>query len=626
MRILNQQEEVRNIAGKSRIIMALILVSLLGIVARLVYLQVYRGEEFFEKSKRNYLLREKIFPPRGDIVGGDGALLATTVSQFRILIFPAFFSGEEEGDEEVQRLASVLSLPETQVSELKEFLSNCKGTCRYTPIPVKEEISKNEMLRLSAFLADLPGTIVSSSYRRIYPHGPDTAHITGYVSRIGREDMVRFPTYDPESFVGKAGIERSWEQELHGTYGEMWHIIDYIGRRIETSHALAGDMPAPIAAQKGSTVETAILSYLQEEASAAFGDRPGATVVMNVHSGEILALHSSPSYDPNLLARRRIPTSIWLEYSGSTLRPLTNKAVQDSFFPGSTFKVIPALAGLEYRVISPHTSFLCTGCLLFESEVKCCWNKWGHNHTALYRGIKESCDIYFYSLSERLGHRRLTEFARLFNVGRQTGIDLPAEEDGILPTVEWFSQNHPGQRINPGYTMNLAIGQGDVRMTPLQLAVVYAAFANGGRVVRPRVVTALVDAKGGRTVIEPETLRVLDISEKNRREILRALWGVTNEAGGTAFAYADHTIPDAAGKTGTSQILSKEERKRIDVLDEDRYAMTADDALFVALFPSRYPQIVVVTVVQSGARGGEVAAPIAYRLLKAYHYRGRVSE
>ena len=623
MRILNQQEEIRNIAAKSRIILAAVFLSTVFLAARLAYLQIYRGEEFLEKSKRNYLLREKVFPPRGDIISSDGVILATTIPKFRIQILPALFADEETVEENILRLASVLSLSDAQVSELSEYFTTCKGICRHSPIIIKDEISKQEMLRLAIYLADIPGTIISSFYRRFYPRGVTDAHVTGYVSRVAKEDVGRNPDYDAESFVGKTGIERSWEKELHGRYGEMWHVIDYVGRRIEISRMPTDDLPPPAPAHKGNTIETGILSYLQEEAAVGLGDRPGAAVVMNIHTGEILALYSSPSYDPNLLARRRIPSNIWREYSESVLRPLTNKVTQESFFPGSTFKVIPALAGLEYRVITPGTSFLCTGCLLFETETKCCWNKWGHGYTTLYRGIKESCDVYFYVLSERLGHRRLTEFARVFNVGRQTGVDLPVEEDGILPTVEWFTQNHPGQRMNPGYTMNLAIGQGDVRMTPLQIAVVYAAIANGGRIVRPHIVTAVIDDKGVRRAIEPETLRILDISEKNRREILRSLWGVVNEAGGTAFAYADHTIPLAAGKTGTSQVISKEERRRIDILDEDRYAMTTDDALFVALFPYSQPRIVVVAVVQSGARGGEVAAPIAYRLLKAYYYGGR---
>ncbi len=626
MRILNQQEEVRNITEKSRLILGVILLTLLLIVLRLAYLQIYKGEDNFQRSRGNYLLREKIFPARGDILTGDGKLMATTAAQFRIQILPILFTGEDEPEESVMKLASALSLTDTQATELLEYLLTCRGRCRHTPVTVRDELPKEEILRLSSYLTDIPGAIVSSFYRRKYPAMTDEAHVTGYVARVSKNELANYPGYDAESFIGKTGLEKAWEKELHGTYGETWHVIDYIGRRIDTPEMLTAEMPATVPAVKGTSLQTSILSYMQEEAAAAFGDQSGAVVVMNIRTGDILALYSSPSYDPNLLSGKRIPAGVWLEYSESILQPLTNKAVQASFFPGSTFKVIPALAGLEYRVISPYTSFLCTGCLWFDTEIKCCWNKWGHNHTALYRGLKESCDIYFYSLSERLGHHRLTEFARLFNVGRQTGIDLAGEEDGILPTMEWFDFNHRGQILNKGYTMNLAIGQGDVRMTPLQLAVVYAAIANGGIVIRPKIGSYLIDGKGRRTPIEPEVLRILDLKEKNLKEVMRALWGVTNEEGGTAYYYVDHTIPAAAGKTGTSQIISKSERKLIDVLDEDRRSMTADDALFAAVFPYKRPEIVAVAVVESGAHGAEAAAPIVYRLLKSYHYRGRIEE
>ncbi len=625
MRILDQQEEVRNIARKSRVLMGVIFVSLLLLSVRIGYLQLHRGGEHLQKSKNNYLLREKIFPARGDILTADGRTLATTSAQFRIQILPAFFAGDEV-EESSMRLASILGLPDRQVGELVEFLSTCRGRCRYTPVTVRDELPKNEMLRLSSYLTDVPGVTVSSSYRRVYPLGVTAAHLTGYVGRISRGDLSAYPGYDPESFVGKTGIERSWERELHGAYGELWQVIDHVGRRIEKQDRSSGEVPPTVPARKGRSVQTAVLSYLQEEAEAALGERAGAVVMMDIHTGDILALYSNPSYDPNLLSGRRISPSVWLEYSESVLRPLTNKAIQSSFFPGSTFKVIPALAGLEYGVVTPHTSFLCTGCLMFDAEVKCCWNKWGHAYTAFRRGLKESCDIYFYFLSERLGHHRLTEFSRLFHVGRRTGIDLAEEEDGILPTTEWFNHNHRGQTLNKGYTMNLAIGQGDVRMTPLQLAVAYAAIANGGLILRPRIVSSLIDDQGRREPMEPEVLRAVQLKEKNRREVMNALWAVVNEEGGTAFRYADHTIPAAAGKTGTSQIISKTERRQIDIVDEDRRSMTADDALFVGMFPARRPEVVAVAVVESGAHGGEAATPIAYRLFKSYYYRGRGEE
>ena len=258
--------------------------------------------------------------------------------------------------------------------------------------------------------------------------------------------------------------------------------------------------------------------------------------------------------------------------------------------------------------------------------MKCCWNRGGHAFVNLYHSLKESCDIYYYYLSQELGIDRMTRFAALFGVGTSTGIDLPGEESGILPTRSWFAMNYPGMRINNGMIMNMSIGQGDIRMTPLQIAVAYAAFANGGIIVKPKIVDEIVHEDGSVSEIENEVVRVLNIKPQHFRDVSKALWSVTNEPGGTAFHHADHTIPDAAGKTGTSQVISNAERRNIDHTEDERKFLTQDDALFAAFFPYKDPEIVAVAVVESGAHGGSTAAPIVYKVLKSYHLKGNAAE
>ncbi|HNW82611.1 MAG TPA: penicillin-binding protein 2 [bacterium] len=626
MRILKQSEEVKNTTKKSKSLLYVMIVSFLLLLFRLFYLQVVKGDEYFLKSRDNFILQEKIFPARGDILTSDGKVLASTDASFKISIIPVFFSTMDQIEEQIDRISTVLDIGHDERNILLSKVKDCVGRCRYLPFLIKDEIPRKKFFKFSSYLTNFPGIIISSSYKRVYPYGENSAHITGYVSKINQNELATLGNYDPEDFTGKTGLEKSYEQILHGTYGEAFHIIDHMGRKIEVPENIDETVPKSKPAQKGDSLRTTILSYLQETASSAFGETSGAAVVMEINTGSILAMHSSPSFNSNLLSRKRIPDKIWREYSQSVLRPLVNKVTMQTYYPGSTFKVVSALAGLHYHEITPMSTFLCQGCLWFGSDTKCCWNKWGHGYVNLKRSLKESCDIYYYDLSEKLGLEKITHMASLFGVGSKTGIDFPGEEAGILPDREWFNMNYPGMKVHKGLLMNLAIGQGDVRMTPLQLAVLYGAFANHGVIVKPKLGEEVISQDGTITKIPDEIVRVLDINDKHFENINKALWSVTNELGGTAFFHADHTIPDAAGKTGTSQVISNSEKKMIDDSEDEKRLMTEDDALFVAFFPFKNPQIVAVAVVENGGHGGSVAAPIVYKLLKSYYYKRSFKE
>ncbi|MBO4699990.1 penicillin-binding protein 2 [bacterium] len=626
MRILNQTDEVKNIFKKTRPLVYVIFFSFLALLARVFVLQVVRGDEFYGKSRDNFILSEKIFPARGEILFADGPVMASTESAFKISIVPLFFSKSDQMEEQVDRLSSLIELSKNEKKRLLSKLVSCSGRCKNIPILVKDEIPKKKILSYSGYLTNFTGTIISSSYRRVYPYGEATSHITGYVSKINQSELETYAGYDPEDFTGKTGLEKWYENELHGEYGETFHVIDHVGRKIELPENIAGAIPETKHAVKGDSVRTAVLSYLQETAASALGELSGAVVVMEVKTGRVLALYSGPSYDSNLLSKKRIPEKVWREYSQSILHPLLNKVIRQTYFPGSTFKIIPAVTGLHYSLITPKSTYLCSGCLSFGRDTKCCWNRGGHGFMNLHGSLKASCDIYYYYLSQELGIDRMTRFASLFGVGTATGIDLPGEENGILPTRSWFAVNYPGMRINNGMIMNMSIGQGDIRMTPLQLAVVYAAFANGGIIVKPKIVDEIIHEDGSVTEIENEVVRVLNIKQSHFNEVNKSLWAVTNESGGTAFHHADHTIPDAAGKTGTSQVISNAERRNIDHTEDERKFLTQDDALFAAFFPYKNPEIVAVAVVESGAHGGSTAAPIVYKMLKSYYLKTKVIE
>ncbi len=624
MKILNQNQEVKNISQKTGRLTYVIFFTFFLLFTRLAFLQLIRGESYSRQSRSNFTLTEKIHPPRGDILSSDGKLLATTQPSYKISVVPVFFSRRDNINEQIDRISSVLELSSNEKALFHKRLSACFGRCRYIPMLVKEDIHRDRIVRFSSYLTNFPGVLISSSYKRVYPFGEKTAHVTGYISRISPSEIKIFENYDPENFVGKTALERSYETQLHGEYGEISHVIDHIGRKIEFPEDMVKNFPESVKAEKGSSIVTTIKSYLQETAHRAFGNQSGAAVVIEVSTGRILALYSNPSYDPNLLARRRIPEKIWNEYSKSILRPLTNKAIQQTYYPGSTFKIIPALAALHYGIVTPEKTFYCAGCMILGNETKCCWNRGGHHHVNLRKSIIESCDIYYYNLASEISIERFTHFSSLFHLGRNTGIEIPGEVSGILPDREWLNINHPGIPITRGVMMNMLIGQGDMRMTPLQIAMLYAAFANNGVLMYPKIVKHVTSQNGKVTEITPEVLRVLDIDKNHFKEINRALYGVGNEPGGTAFLHADRTIPHAAGKTGTSQRISLASRKKIDPADDERLNLTLNDALFAAFFPYKDPEIAVAVVVENGEHGGSVAAPIAYKIMRSYHLKKRV--
>lgn len=626
MRILKQSEEVKNTFERTRFLSYIIIASFLILIGRVFYLQIVKGDEFFRKSRDNFILSEKIFPARGEIYSYDNKIIATTEASFKISVVPVFFSRNETKFEQVDRLSSLLDLSRNEKKRFENSFLECTGRCKYMPLIVKEEIPKDKILSYSSYLTAFPGIIISSSYKRVYPFKEKTSHITGYVSKINQRELEKNPEYDPEDFTGKTGLEKEYEQILHGSYGETFHVIDYMGRKIEIAGAIDSSVPSSKPSVTGSSIKTTILSYLQETAESAIGERSGALVALEVSTGRVLAMYSAPSFDANLLSRKRIPDKLWREYSQSILHPLINKTIRQSYYPGSTYKIVPAIAGLHYRKITPSSTYLCQGCLYFGNDTKCCWNRGGHGYVNLHRSLKESCDIYYYNLAVELGLEKLSHFSALFGVGLLTGIDIPGENRGVLPDRSWFALNYPGMRVSRGILMNLGIGQGDIRMTPIQVAVLYAAFANGGKIIKPRLIESIIDPDGSVKPVLSETVRVLDINKKHFNSINKALWAVTNEPGGTAYYYSDKTLKPAAGKTGTSQVVSNFERKSIDYTEDEKRLMTMDDALFAAIYPYKDPEIVVVAVIENGGHGGSAAAPVVYKVLKAYHFGKKVAE
>ncbi|MCJ7833087.1 MAG: penicillin-binding protein 2, partial [Deltaproteobacteria bacterium] len=466
------------------------------------------------------------------------------------------------------------------------------------PIPIKLDISQEELGRIETFKYLMPGVYIEVSPQRNYPLGLVAPHVIGYLGEITPKQLKsnQFPENRMGDFIGQWGLEKEWQAELGGKKGGRFLEVDAIGQEIQVLGIRESTM--------GNNLITTLDWNIQKTAQVALNGKPGAVVVLNPSSGEILAMYSSPSFDPSSFTRK-LSAKEWNALFSDPLKPFQNRAIQGQYPPGSTYKIITALAGLTEKVITPETVFYCNGSLPFGNRVFHCWRKGGHGAVNLHKAIVQSCDVYFYNVGNRVGVDRLAHYAQLFGLGQSTGIALYQEKGGLIPTSVWKLKRYkiPWQ---PGETLSLAIGQGYNLTTPLQMAVVTAAIANGGRVFRPFLVKRLVSPQGN--VIKefpPQQIRSTSLNPEHIRLLRESMSGVINEPGGTGAAARLWGIV-AAGKTGTAQVVGLGKRGG------------RDHAWFVAFAPLESPQLAVAVVVEHGGHGGEAAAPIARKIFEAH--------
>ncbi|MBI5482943.1 MAG: penicillin-binding protein 2, partial [Deltaproteobacteria bacterium] len=430
------------------------------------------------------------------------------------------------------------------------------------------------------------------------------AHLLGYIGEISENELNAkgFEDYNPGDYIGKNGIERALDSELHGGDGGRQLEVDARGRVLRT---ISETYPSV-----GNSVVLTIDAEVQKQAERSFGEQAGAAVAMDVNSGEILAFVSNPGFDPSLFSGK-LPADKWKEYLEDKRHPLENKALTGQYPPGSTFKIITALAGLQDNRINDSTSINCTGSYDLGTSTFKCWNKRGHGTTSLKKSLRESCDVYYYQLGEKLGVDKIASAATAFKLGAPMGVGLPNEKAGLIPTAEW-KQKRLGKRWYHGETLPVAIGQGYVLMTPIQMASMIATVANEGTVYRPYLVKRIVDADGKQLrEMKPEVIGTTEFPKESFRLVKQGLFAVVNEAGGTGAMSRMYDVK-VAGKTGTSQVVKMRDSKR------GTPYQFRDHALFVAFAPFDKPEIAVAVVVEHGEHGGAAAAPIAGRILRAY--------
>jgi penicillin-binding protein 2 len=598
---MTEQRFVREITESKRRILILSFV-VAGIffllLLRLWHLQILSVDDYRNMSENNRLRFVPVAASRGAILDRNGTVLVSNQPSFSLAVVPQEVTNR---DELLDRLAKLLGLDRAEVNERWE---KGKGRARYYPIILASNISRDQVEIVEENHLRLQGVEIEMKPVREYVSGVLAAHLLGYIGEISEEELSAkgFEDFNPGDYLGKNGIERSWEMELHGTDGGRQLEVDARGRVLRT---ISESYPTV-----GNSVVLTIDANLQKEAEKAFGDQAGAVVAMDVNTGEVLAFVSKPGFDPALFSGK-MPADTWKEYLEDKRHPLENKALTGQYPPGSTFKIITALAGLEDGKIDEKTTVNCGGSYKLGNSIFNCWKRHGHGVTNLKKALRESCDVYFYQLGERLGVDRIAAMAKRFMLGAPMGIGLAHEKGGMIPTAEWKLKRF-AQRWFHGETLSVAIGQGYVLMTPIQLASMIATVANEGTVYRPFLVKRIIDADGKPLKeFKPESMGTTGISADKFRLVKQGLFAVVNEPGGTGGAARLYDV-HVAGKTGSSQVVKLRDSKQATPYQY------RDHALFVAFAPYEKPEIAVAVVVEHGEHGGSAAGPIAGRILRAW--------
>lgn len=557
------------------------------------FVQIVRGSYYSEQAENNRLRKLPIKAPRGLIFDREGRLLVENIPSYNLLLDR---SRTASVDGSLAFAASVLATP---LSDLRATLGRYKTAASYAPVLLAENLTLAQVARFGVVGLEHPEFEVEVGHLRLYRHSDQTAHVLGYLGEASeKEAQSAGPSLLPGEMLGKRGVEARYDGDLRGKNGARVVVVDSRGRLLEEKSTQS--------AQPGRSVNLTLDLELQQTAERAMGDRVGAVVAMDPNNGEILALVSAPSYDPNLFARR-LQVDDWQRILNAPNNPLQNRALQNTYSPGSVFKVIVAIAGLSEHVIAPDDSVLCGGVANFYNHPFRCWRKEGHGRVNLRDALRGSCDIYFYQLGQRLGIERIAHYARLFGFSVPTGIDIGGEKQGLVPDPRW-SLKARGTPWYPGETISVAIGQGPLLVTPVQMAAMMAAVANGGLRVTPHVTR---DAA-------PPPPQPLPVESAALRTIRDDLWAVVND-GGTG---KEAKVPgvDVAGKTSTVQVIGQ--KSWVDSLTlpfEQR-----DHAWFASFAPAYAPKLVVVVFVEHGGKGSQVAAPVARALYETYfHVRPR---
>jgi penicillin-binding protein 2 len=585
------------------------------LVARFVWLQVVKHSQYMAQAEDNRIALVPIVPNRGLIVDRNGVVLARNYSAYTLEITPSKL--EANLDSVIDELSKLVAIEPKDRKRFKRLLEESKN---FSSVPIRTRLTDDEVARFTAQRFRFPGVEVQARLFRQYPLGEVASHVIGYIGRINQADAKALEddsdsavaaNYNGTDHIGKEGLEKSYERQLHGQTGYEEVERSAGGRAIRTL-----SRTAPVA---GSNLILSIDIELQKVIEEAFGDFRGALVAIEPETGDILAYVSRPGFDPNLFVDG-IDAQSWNELNTSLDRPLMNRPLSGTYPPGSTFKPFMALAALELGKRRPEQGINDAGFFMLGGHRFNDDKKGGHGYIDMYRSIVMSCDTYYYQLGNEMGIDAIHDFLAPFGFGEQTGIDLEHEKTGVLPSQQWkrerFKKNRAAQKWVGGDTVSVSIGQGFNSYTMLQLAHAVATLANNGVLMKPHLVKILED--GGtraRTLTVPKESGRIPLKQENIDVIKRAMVGVTADQSGTgfmAFRNAGYTV---GGKTGTAQVVGLKGAKYNAAATPERLR---DNALFTAFAPADKPRIAIAMVVENAGFGASYAAPIARKALDYY--------
>lgn len=581
------------------------------------YVQVIEAEKYRNLSEANALRQLTLHAYRGLIYDRNGNILADNQPSYTLLLRRNELNLSNRNDEThrarlVEFVSSVLG---TTSEEIEARIQRGRSVPFSQPLTIAEDLSVAEVSAIEAARLSFPALGIDTSPRRNYPHGVLAAHVLGYMGEATAADLRSDPDLRMGDLVGKRGIELVYESELRGRDGHRFVVVDSHGR-IKDEYPSSRREPVP-----GKNVQLTIDLELQQIAEKYFFENElvGSCVVLDPRTGEILVMASSPAYDPNVFSRR-FSSETWKEIVSNPFKVELNRAIQGLYSPGSVFKIVMGLAGLETGVITENTTAFCSGSETYYGRRFRCWKRGGHGSVKLEQAIQVSCDIYFYELGAKLGIDRIEEFSHLLTCGELTQIDLEGERPGLVPSVEWAATKQ-NRKWYPSETISVSIGQGPLLVTPLQVANLTAAVANGGAVYRPHLLRQVeeVDENGVPQVrtVPPHELHRIDLEEAAFGPVRQALWKVVNDVAGTG---GRSRVPglDVAGKTGTVQVVSQDTW----IKAEELPFKYRDHAWFTSFAPRDAAELVVVVFVEHGGHGGSDAAPLAKQLYeKAFESR-----
>lgn len=589
-----QANELVDIQGRLILIKVglLLLIALLGL--RLWQLQIRDGHEYQRMAKDNRTRTITLEPARGLLYDRHGELLANNVPSFNLYVS---LEDVKDPDALIQELTRLLPFKR---EDLQDKLA---GRRRNARIKVKGGLSLREAAIVESNRLSLPGTFIHPEYQRNYLLGHYASHVIGYVGEISEAKLKEdeYQGLHQGSIIGQYGVERTYDQELRGVSGQELLEVDALGHKKQTI-----SVRKPVA---GDDLYLTIDIRLQRLAEDLLGDEAGAIVALDPRNGEVLVLASRPSFNPTALSGG-LPLAEWKALLNDARHPLTNRVIQGQYPPGSTFKIVMAAAVLDSNAAQSSDHVFCSGGFKFGRRTYRDWKRGGHGSVELVDALAQSCDVYFYKLGNRMGIDTIASYSEQFGLGQKTGIDLPSERSGLLPSAEW-KQRVKGEPWYPGETISVSIGQGFMTVTPMQMVQVVAATAMNGRVTQPRLVHAI--RKRGTGLMEevvPVSTKQIPIPQTVFTDIQKGLEAVVTK--GTA-KQSRSSLVSIAGKTGTAQVVALRSGPEKDIPKEFR-----DHAWFVAYAPVEEPTIVVVVLAEHMGHGGSAAAPLAKQLIEAY--------